>query len=408
MTPRPPSASFTPASDTLRLVWPLSAAQLVSWGTIYYSFTLFLEPMERDLGLARTELTGALTLGLLVAGLCSLPVGALIDRGHARLLMTGASLFGGLLLLAWSGVETTAPFFAIWIGLGLVLSATLYEPAFAVLVRALGERGQRGVATMTLIGGFASTLFIPLTHLLIETLDWRGALVALALLNLALSAPIHAISLRGDARRPAVEPTGESGRAPIASALRRPTFWWLSLAFTAGFFAVSAVVFHVVPLLAERGYAVALAVSAIALFGPAQVAGRVVVTLVVPGIGLLAAGCTALGLPALGFLLVLLGPQSFWTIALFAIALGAGNGIMTIVRAQAVAELIGRAGFGAVNGALNAPISAARALAPSAAAAIWAATGGYTPVLWALAGLSVVALLAFVAGVAAGRKGRAG
>lgn len=84
----------------MRLVWPLSLARLVSWGAIYYSFTLFLEPMEADLGFARTELTGALTLGLLISGISSLPVGALIDKGHARVLMTVASLIGSVLLLA--------------------------------------------------------------------------------------------------------------------------------------------------------------------------------------------------------------------------------------------------------------------------------------------------------------------
>ena len=190
----------------------------------------------------------------------------------------------------------------------------------------------------------------------------------------------------------------------MASALGQPVFWWLTLSFTSGFIAISAVTFHAVPMLAERGYALALAVSALALFGPAQVAGRLFITVVVPAMGLLATGCLALGLPALGLLLLILGPHSFWTIALFTVGLGFGNGIMTIVRAESVVELIGRGGFGAINGAMSAPVTAGRALAPSLAAAIWAATGGYEAVLWSLVAASLVALLAFAAGVAAGRR----
>ncbi len=98
------SGLIAPNRRYVRLVWPLSFGQLVSWGAVYYSFTLFLEPMEAELGVARTDLTGALTLGLLISGIGSLPVGALIDKGHARVLMTVASLIGSALLLAWSQV----------------------------------------------------------------------------------------------------------------------------------------------------------------------------------------------------------------------------------------------------------------------------------------------------------------
>jgi predicted MFS family arabinose efflux permease len=388
----------------VRLVWPLSLAQLVSWGAIYYSFTLFLEPMEADLGLARTELTGALTLGLLISGIGSLPVGALIDKGRARVLMTVASLIGSVLLLAWSQVETVAQLYGIWAGLGVVLAATLYEPAFAVLVRALGDLAPRAIAAMTLIAGFASTAFIPLTHVLIQGFGWRGALLGLAAANL-IAALIHFLCLRGQARHiESVEHETSSRTGALGSAVKRPAFWWLTLAFTAGWFTVSAVTFHVVPMLAERGYALALAVSAVALIGPSQVAGRILVTLAAPSMELLAAGCIALGLPALGLILVLAGPESFWIIALFAICFGIGNGISTIVRANAVAEIFGRAGFGAVNGVMNAPVSAARALAPSAASAIWVASGGYGPVLWALSLVCVLGVLAFVIGVILGRK----
>ena len=408
------SGLIAPSRRYVRLVWPLSFAQLVSWGAVYYSFTLFLEPMEAELGVARTDLTGALTLGLLISGIGSLPVGALIDKGHARVLMTAASLIGSILLLAWSQVETMTPFYGIWAGLGIVHAATLYEPAFAVLVRTLGDLAPRAIAATTLVAGFASTAFIPLTHVLIEGFGWRGALVGLAAANL-IAALIHFISLRGQARDiPSPDGPSPDGPSPdhgapprtgvLRAAVKRPAFWWLTLAFTAGWFTTAAVTFHIVPMLAERGYALALAVSAVALIGPAQVAGRVLVTIVAPSMELLTTGCIALGLPALGLFLVLTGPESFWIIALFAICFGMGNGIATIVRANAVAEIIGRAGFGAINGVMNVPVSAARALAPSAASAIWIVSGSYDPVLWLLSLVCALGVLAFVIGVVLGRK----
>jgi hypothetical protein len=267
---------------------------------------------------------------------------------------------------------------------------------------------------MTLVAGFASTAFIPLTHVLIEGFGWRGALVGLATVNL-IAALIHFVCLRGQARDvPSPDGPSPDGPSPdhggpprtgvLRAAVKRSAFWWLTLAFTAGWFTTAAVTFHIVPMLAERGYALALAVSAVALIGPSQVAGRILVTIVAPSMELLATGCIALGLPALGLIFVLTGPEGFWVIAAFAICFGMGNGIATIVRANAVAEIIGRAGFGAINGVMNVPVSVARAFAPSAASAIWIVSGSYDPVLWLLSLVCVLGVLAFVIGVVLGRK----
>ena len=53
--------------------------QVCSWGTLYYSFALMVEAMRTDLGWPKTEIYGAATLGLTLAGLAAYPVGAAID-----------------------------------------------------------------------------------------------------------------------------------------------------------------------------------------------------------------------------------------------------------------------------------------------------------------------------------------
>ena len=100
------------------ILWVLSLGQLISWGLVYYTFPLFVVPMEREFGWSRDQLYGALSAGLLVAGLCSIPVGAWIDRGHGRMLMTGGSLLAAVLLFVWSQVQTLPMLYVVWIGLG--------------------------------------------------------------------------------------------------------------------------------------------------------------------------------------------------------------------------------------------------------------------------------------------------
>jgi MFS family permease len=380
------------------LVWALAAAQLVSWGALYYAFSLFVVPMQAELGWSRTALNGALSLGLLSGGLFAYPVGARIDRHGGRAVMALGTGVAIVLLAAWSRVESLWAFYLIWAGLGAAIAATLYEPAFAVLTRRFPDSFRTRITAMTLVAGFASTAFIPLTQLLIERLGWRDALLALAALNLAVCLPVHALMLRDG-------PARLQGRAPdeagaVARALRHPVFWCLALCFTAYFATLTALTFHFVPLLTDRGVPTARIVGAFAVFGPSQVAGRV--ALFALGRRLrpsLAGRLVVLAFPAAVALLIAF-PDSTAALFAFAALFGLANGIMTIVRGTAVPDLLWREGYGAINGALALPTTVARAGAPFAAAWLWTLSGSYDAVLWALLVCALVAALAYWAAVA--------
>jgi len=383
--------------DGWLLVLGVAAAQVVSWGSIYYSFSLFVVPMERELAWSRAQLNGALSLGLLAAAFSAYPVGACIDRYGGRGVMTGGSVLGAVLLAAWALTDSLAWFYAIWIGLGIALAATLYEPAFAVMTRRFPGDYRTRITAVTLIGGFASTVFIPLTQLFITLLGWRHALIALALCNVAVCLPVHALLLRGDRRAgaaPALTPA-DSGDV-MRRALRHPVFWGLAVAFTAYYAAFSAMTFHVIPLLTGRGLSMSLIVGAIAVIGPAQVAGRIVLFALHGRVTTSAAGTIAMIAFPLSVLVVIAFPASEYALFGFALLYGGANGIITIVRGTAVPEMMWREGYGAINGALTLPGNIAKALAPFGAAALWSVTGGYDAVLWAIFGSAAVAALVFV------------
>src|SRR4051812_17180136 len=111
----------------------LAITETISWGIIYYSFSVFLTPMQADLKWSRAEITGGFSLALLVMGALAFPVGAWIDQHGPRLLMTMGSIAASLLVLAWSQVTDKTTFYFIWAGLGASAAAVLYEPAFAVI-----------------------------------------------------------------------------------------------------------------------------------------------------------------------------------------------------------------------------------------------------------------------------------
>ncbi len=383
------------------MIWALCVSQTAAWGTVYYSFSLYVGPMQAELGWSATELNGALSLGLLTWGLAAFSVGAWIDKHGGRALMTCGSLLGALALALWSQVDSLPMFYGLYALMGLAMAMLLYDPAFAVVTATFQADARKAITAITLAGGFASTIFMPLTHLLIETLGWRESLLALAAINLLLGAAIHAWVLPKKIATAVAIATAQPSLASAApptngaafrAALRTRAFWGLMLwqsAYQAGF---AALTFHIIPLLSERGVATTMALAVIAIIGPMQVAGRIALMLAkgkgsVRTIGPWIAASLPLSIGILALL-----PTEFIWLSLFAVIYGAGNGIMTIMRGIAVPELIGRQAYGAINGALIGPANFAKAAAPLSFAAVWT-WGGQTTALWGLFAVACVGVM---------------
>lgn len=372
------------------MITALGIGQICSWGSLYYSFPLIAEAMRVELGWSKPLLYGAASLGLALAGLAAYPVGAAIDRGLGRLTMSMASVAAGLLLVVWSQLSGVVSFYLVFAALGLLQAATLYEAAFAVIARRVGpENARHDIMTLTLWGGFASTVFIPLIQLMIEWYGWRGALQGLGAVNILVCGALHvAVIDPSRDRAPRERASGEapplSGRKAVSRVMRRPVFWALVLAFVAYSGAFSALTFHLYPLLLERGLDSTGVVAVMAVIGPAQVAGRMLVWGLTPHAPMRTVGALVaviFPLAAAGFAVA---PPDVMVITAIAAVYGVANGILTIVRGLAVPEMLSRDAYGAINGAMIAPMHLVQAAAPMAAAWLWAASGGYDAVLVAV------------------------
>jgi MFS family permease len=394
--------------------WPLvaimSVAQLVSWGTIFYGFPLFVVPMESELGWSRATLNGALSLGLLVAGFAAYPVGRRIDRHGGRAVMSTGSLLGGLLFVAWSFVDHPIAFYAIWIGLGLAQALTLYTPVFAVLTRLFPASFKLRITVLTLAGGLASTVFTPLIAWWIETLGWRDALLAMAACNLLFCLPVHAVLLRDRTALEARPDTTEISAAPAQThspmqrALRNPVFWGLAVSFTFYLLAHSMLIFHFLPMLDEFGMPLAVAVAVITVIGPSQVAGRVLLLVFGRRIETVTTGYVVMTQFLIGMLLLIVFPSHAPMLFVMAAIYGAANGMMTILRGTAVPELLGRDAVGAISGALTLPASIAAAIGPSLAALVWELADGYRAVQFMMLAAMVVSTAGFTFAASKSRK----
>ena len=378
------------------LVCTLALTETTSWGILYYAFTVFLTPMQAELGWSRADLTGAFSMALLLSGLAGIPVEHWLDRHGPRLLMTFGSCAASLLVLAWAEVDSLATFYLIWGGIGLTLAAVLYEPAFFVVATWFVRQRGRALTVLTFLAGFASVIYLPLAGWLVQRQGWRGALYSLAVVLAAGTIPFHAIILR---RRPedlGLIPDGsppsqsqelmETVVAPGASmhtALRDAAFWWLSVAFFLSQLATAAIAVHLVPYLVDHGYEPGFAAVTTGFIGVMALPGRLIFTPL--GDRLSRSHVTAcLFLLQTIALLVLLLSHSVAGIYSFVILFGMGFGAMTPARAALIADLYGAAHYGEINGVLTLFVTGSRALAPVGAGALYDWIGSYDPMLWSL------------------------
>jgi predicted MFS family arabinose efflux permease len=386
------------------LVAALGVTQIVSWGSLYYSYAVVMGDVARDLGGSSPVVVGAYCVALLVSGLVAAPVGRYIDRHGARAAMTGGSVAAAVLLAAFSQVTAVWALYLAWAGLGVVMGLVLYEPAFASLALVFRQDLRKAITVLTLAGGLASTVFWPFTQWLESWLGWRGAMLVLAGINLAVCVPLHAIFLprRG---RSAHEPRGAAddpaGRARLLADWR---FRLLAVAFTLNMLAFSGITLHLLALLASKGFSPEGAALIGALVGPMQVAGRIVEFAIAKRATPSAVGAAALLAFPLAVLILAFGGPDAWVMAAFAALWGASNGVMTIVRGTVPAQIWGQDGYGGLTGLMATPVLIARAAGPFFAAWLLAALGGYVPMAVAFAAIGVVSWAAFAAAVRLNRR----
>ena len=386
--------SSDPTSIDLRRVVPaLGLAQIVSWGTLFYAIAVLGPAIRDELRTSDIILFGSFTCGLFASGVVSPWIGRRIDAHGGRGVLAGGSLLGAIACATLAFANSPAVMFLGWLAAGVAMAACLYDPAFATLHRISGASYRRAVTALTLFGGFASTVFWPLSQFLLDTVGWRSAFGIYAALHALLCLPLHLIFVpRSAIRAPAIAPeTTEVKAAPLVGAVFRR----LAAALALATFISSALSAHLIVLLTSSGLAARDAVLVGSLIGPMQVAGRIMEFAFTRHVRALAVGTLAFSLLAAA-LIVLSQVHGVWIVALaFAILYGWSNGVMTIVRGTVPAELFGQHEYGALLGRLAQPQFIAKAIAPLALTFVFAVDPSRNGSLWTLVGCGAVALYAY-------------
>jgi len=349
-----------------RAVSVLGVTEILSWGALFYPPVLTVPLIAADHGWSRSFAMAGFSWGLLVGGLASRHVGALIDRYGGHVVMPVGSLIGAAGLAALAVAPGAVSYFAVWTVLGVAMAASLYDPAFASLGRIFGAAARAPITTLTLAGGFASTVSWPVTQFLLDAAGWRGTYLVYAALLCFVAAPLHAFAL--PRQRVAHETNAMPAPGRKAAAVLPPphgfVFVLVAAAFASYAFVPSALSAQLLAIFQRFGLAPATVVAIGMLFGPAQVLARICELSFARRLEPLWVARFAVGLLVAGFALLALAPFSVAVAAMFAVMFGMANGLMTIARGTVPLALFGASGYGLLIGRIGGPYLVVQALAP--------------------------------------------
>lgn len=372
----------------------LGATQIIGYGSLYYCLSILVPGIASDLAVSEQWLFGAFSVALLIGAFASPLAGNLADRWGAGRVMAIGSI-GSALTLVLTAASTGAWSFTIALTLMQIVSAgVLYPTAFTGIVQAGGKKAQTSIVHLTLIAGFASSLFWPLTTWLDTFLTWREVLLLYAALHVVVCLPVHAVLARLTSgavasAREAATPT-ESHRPTRNGAI---VFGLVLLGFAVEGYALSAMLVHMVPLTQALGLGtVGLLIAS--LFGPAQVASRLINLVFGSGLSQVWLSVIATILMPIGIVILLATTPSFPGAIVFAICMGLGSGLTSIVAGTLPLELWGREGYGSRLGWCTSAKQITSALAPFFMSVSMAGIGVYAS-LWVVIAAGLVGTLAF-------------
>lgn len=373
----------------------LGATQIIGYGTLYYAFSILAPDMARDLSWSVEWIFGILSISLLVGGLVAPWFGILIDRYGAGRMMTIGSACVAVALVGCSLAPNKPVFIGTLIVVEVAASLVQYGAAFALLVQLRPAGAQRSITYLTLIGGFASTVFWPITAFLEAHMSWRSTYLIFAGLNLLVCLPLHAWLARGLARSRQALATGTEPVIGKLSATLRPTgFMLMIVAFALQSFVASAVLIHMVPMLSTLGLTATAAIIA-TVFGPSQVASRLINMAFGRNLSPVILATIAAALMSGALLVLILTAPTVTGAMAFAVLFGLGNGLFSIVLGTLPLSLFGSEGYGRLQGRVGSARLIVSAAAPFALAAGMAQIG----VIWSLAAtmaLGAGSVLAFL------------
>jgi MFS family permease len=391
------------ASKPLLIVSVLGIAQILSWGSSYYLLAVLAKPIADGTDWPLAWVIGGLSVGLLTAGFASPRIGDSIQRLGGRPVLAVSSILLGCGLIGLGLAPSLPVYIMSWLVLGVGMGAGLYDAAFSTLGRLFGQQARTAIATLTLFGGFASTVCWPLSAALVSGFGWRVTCLIYAGIQLVLLLPLYIFGLPKEDRRQTSTTPSLDEQLPRAARPRSPIpgssmllFVLLAAAITVSSMISTVVSVHLLSLLHARDIVLGVAVALGAIVGPAQVGARAIEMMI-------SRFHHPIWTMVASTLFVAIGIGALWArlpiISAALVFYGAGIGLESIARGTLPLALFGEGQYAEIMGRIARPNLIAQAASPSIGALLMQQLGadGTLAALFAMAILDVMLVIALFA-----------
>jgi MFS family permease len=382
----------------------LGITTIISYGTTQYLFGVLVVPLDASFHWGRASISLAYALGLIVAGLLGVPIGTLVDHWGARLLMSAGSALAVLALFGLARMDALWQFYLLWSGgLGLAMALTLYPVTFTVVANWFVRKRGKALAVLTLVGGLSSPICIPLAGALVAHVGWRATLVVLAVAQLLIALPLHALLLRRHPEDLGLAPDGEPARpaqaqtplpgTTLTEALASPVFWLLTASLALVMLGSTVVFVHQVAFMISRGTDAVLAAALSGMLGLASLPGRYIFNILSSRISAQLLLTLSVVAQAAGIAVLVLASSSLGWLILYVLIYGSAYGAFSPLRASVMADHFGRRAYGAITAVQGIPVAVCAGLGPLAAGWLYDVLHHYELAFWLCAGAFLLAAI---------------
>ena len=332
----------------------------VGYGTLYYSFSLLAPEIAREFGWDKSFVFSIFSVALLVGAMTAPIIGHAVDRFGARIVMSLGAIIASSVLALFSQIHSATELAILILAIECISLAVQYESGFTALAQIHGKAADVHITGVTLIAGFASTIFWPFIQFLLSHMGWRDVYLVLAGINIVVTLPIHLMipaksMIKRDDKADLDLPTQNT---PAGHPYESKTFELmilLGIIFSSSSYIMSAMSASLPVLLADIGYSKGSIAWAGVMIGPAQVASRLLNLNL--GKVLEPTDTAIVASSAMGIGMVWLLLAGVWTILpiaiLFGITYGVGQGLSSIVKGLLPLTYFPVSHYGRITGKLS-------------------------------------------------------
>lgn len=364
-----------------------------------FGVSIFNPYIREELGLSHSEISGAYMVGTLLASLPMFYVGSLMDRYGPRRILTVVVILFGVTCVGFSQATGLITVFLSFLFLRMLAQGSM--GLLTANTMALWFNRKLGLAVGIVSTGSALSMgFVPKVNLwLVQAVGWRTAYIILGVCVVTAILPLLAILFRNRpediGQKPdgvAIDLTGISEPEPekahdLAFAIRTRAYWIMAVTTAMPAMIITGIHFHAVQIYVDATLTEADAAGMFTTFAVA-----VAISMLIGGImadrfrlNLLLSG-SMIGIS--GGIWLLTQVHSTWTSDLFAIALGAGQGVFMSVRSTLWVRYYGRAHLGKIRGTLTTIEVAASSTGPLLMGAAHDLFGSYNGILFIFASIT--------------------